>query len=241
MQANLEYNPKKKNRVLKIIAQIISTLFTALMLITLITGDWLSGPQCVPFEDVNLYHTNPDDVYELKNLRVLSKYTSDEYVDYYLVLLPYKDEKVKVASFSCVRDLDFNINLRKQLDDKKENSENCVMDAGVTIDTADYLYYDVKDAYDQSVENLYNNGVSVVSTDLSFDYVCDANSKAFAEYQQNQKADNCFLFGVFAFLSALGIVFMFFSFREKEYGNQIYFVPPVSQNTALDYDFDSRF
>ncbi|MDE5670618.1 MAG: hypothetical protein K2I14_04035, partial [Eubacterium sp.] len=99
LQPNLEYNPKKKGRVLKIIAQIVSTLFTAVMIIGFVSCVTTDAPRYIPAEEVNLYNTNYYDVYELKDLKVVSKYATDEDFDYYLVLLPYKDETIKAASF----------------------------------------------------------------------------------------------------------------------------------------------
>ena len=73
LQPSPEFNPKKKSRVPRIIAQILSTLFTAVMMIGLVSCFTIDPPRYIPSEEVNLYNTNYDDVYELTDLNVISK------------------------------------------------------------------------------------------------------------------------------------------------------------------------
>lgn len=71
-------------------------------MIGLVSCFTIDPPRYIPSEEVNFYNTNYDDVYELTDLNVISKYSSDEDFDYYLVLLPYKDEVIKAASLRCL-------------------------------------------------------------------------------------------------------------------------------------------
>ena len=70
LQPSPEFNPKKESRVPRIIAQILSTLFTAVMMIGLVSCFTIDPPRYIPSEEVNLYNTNYDDVYELTDLNV---------------------------------------------------------------------------------------------------------------------------------------------------------------------------
>ena len=242
LQPNLEFNPKKKkSRTSKIIAQIVSTMFTTVFVLCLIIGVFSSNTdyKYVPFEEVNLYNTNYDDVYEMKDLKVISKYTSDETDDYYLVALPYKDEQTKVASFRCSKNS--SNNLDKAMTNK--NSE-CFLSVGVTIDHTDMLFDDTKADYDNAIKNLKESGMNFVSTELSFEYICNTDdSYYFERYCSDEKSFNRFMSVMCAVLTVVGIVPMYFSFREKkdDYQPEQVYSASSRQRTYFDPDFDNRF
>ncbi len=237
LQPSPEFNPKKKSRVPRIIAQILSTLFTAVMMIGLVSCFTIDPPRYIPSEEVNLYNTNYDDVYELTDLNVISKYSSDEDFDYYLVLLPYKDEVIKAASLRCPKHY-YDI-----YSDDDENSviDNLVMNVGVTINTMDILYDNIGTAYNNAFEVLKSSGMEAVSTELSFDFACEPNQNAFSAYLDEEKTANVITMVCLGIFSVLGIILMIVSFKNSNYSQeQVYFVPGSSK-TSLDYDFDKRF
>lgn len=236
LQPNLEYIPKKKSRAPKIMAQILSTLFTAVMIIALITCITSDELQYVPFEKVNLYNTNYDDVYELKDLKVVSKYSSDEDFDYYLVLLPYKDETAKAASFRCSK-------YYFEADYKNNEVVDLVITVGVTVDTVDFYYDDILEAYNSAVDYLKNGKMKVASTELAFTFACEANDAAFCDYYDADKSGAVFSIAVFTALSIAGVVLMIISFRQRknESRQSIYYQPSNHQGVYFDTGFDSRF
>lgn len=233
LQPNLEYNPRKKGRALKIIAQILSTLFTAVMIIGFISCVATDAPRYIPAEKVNLYNTNYYDVYELKDLKVVSKYSSDDDFDYYLVLLPYKDETIKAASFR---------GYKYYFDDNAEKKEivGSTISVGVTVDTVDLYNDDFKEAYNRAVDDLKNNGMHVVSTELDFTFACENNAD-FSDYYDTDKSSAVFSTVFLAVLSIVGVILMIASYKSSNYNpEQTYFVPG-SNKTSLDFDFDKRF
>ncbi|MDE6506403.1 MAG: hypothetical protein K2K71_04015, partial [Eubacterium sp.] len=56
-----DYTPKK-SRAPKIIAQILSVLFISVMAIIFIVALTITEPEFVPYESVNLYNADADDV-----------------------------------------------------------------------------------------------------------------------------------------------------------------------------------
>ncbi|MDE6413282.1 MAG: hypothetical protein K2K42_05265, partial [Eubacterium sp.] len=137
-------------------------------------------------------------------------------IDYYLVLLPYKDETVKAASLCCQNGYDFNINIRKQLDNKKFKLGDCKVSAGVTADYTDMLYDNMEEDYHKAVENLKESGMNVVSTELAFDYTCDPDRDSFDEYYATERSDRVFIFAIVAVFPIIGIILMFASFWESK-------------------------
>lgn len=235
LEQNFDYKPKKR-RALRIIAQIVLTLFTAAMIGGLIVCFTSDAPQYIPFEDVNLYNTNYCDVYELKDLKIISKYSSDEDFNYYLVLLPYNDEMPKVASFRCGK------YYFDDYDDENKDMAGFVFTAGATVSTIDMDYDNIQEAYNRAVDNLKNNGMKVVSTELAFTFACEANDADFSDYYDVDKSGTIFSIVFLTILSIAGIALMIISFKNSNCYDQgqIYYVPGYNK-TSLDYDFDKRF
>lgn len=234
----VEFMPKKKSRAPKIVAQILSTLFTAVMVIGFIACVSLTPPKYIPFEEVNLYNTNFEDVYELKDLRVVSKYSEDEDFDYYLVLLPYKDETVKAASFRCSK-VYFEDENRIAPDFGKTDFSFTV---GVTIDTVEYLYDYIIADYSNAVDDLKKDGINVVSTELDFTWACEANEESFNDYCDIEKSAYIFSSILSAVLLIAGAVLMIMSFKERNTEAGLSEMGYAKQNGVyFDPDFDNRF
>lgn len=234
----VEFMPIKKSKAPKIIAQILSTLFTAVMVIGFIACISLTLPKYIPFEEVNLYNTNFEDVYELKDLKVVSKYSEDEDFAYYLVLLPYKDETVKTASFRCSKAYFEDENGIAPDFEKTDFS----FTVGVTIDTMDYLYDYIIADYRNAVDDLKKNGINTVSTELDFVRACEANEESFNDYCDAEKSAYIFSSVLSAVLSVAGVVMMIMSFKERNTEAQLSEMGYAKQNGVyFDPDFDNRF
>lgn len=230
-EQRFEYQPKK-SRVPKILAQILSTLFTAVMISGLISCFTSDLPKYIPYDKVNLYNTNEYDVYELKDLKIISKYSSDEDFNYYLVFLPDKEKTDKVASFRCRQ------SYFEDYDDENKDMAGFVFTAGVIVDTTDWYSDDVLEAYNSAVDNLKKSTKNVVSTELAFGYACEANEKDFRDYYDTEKSAETFSAFILSALSIIGVALMFASFWESKSKYQ-----QVSNYSGVYFEpnFNNRF
>ena len=226
-----DYTPKK-SRAPKIIAQIVSVVFTAFMLLMFIVFLDSEKPEFISSESVNLYSTNEYDVYELRDLTVISNYESDgDYSEYYLVLLPDKDETAQVASLCCDKNSNLDLYIKKCMKDNNAETGYCVVNIGVTVSGKDMLYGSTISAYDNAVKNLKDSGMNVMSTELAFSYACLADGSDFEEYCHSEEVFNNVMIIMFFVLTLLGIVAAVFSFKESKKQNTVvtYYNPNIEQ------------
>ena len=224
--SSFDYTPKK-SRAPKIIAQILSVLFVFVMAIIFIVAVTITEPEFVPYESVNLYNADSDNVYELRDLTVVSNYAADDYSEYYLVLLPYKDETIKAASLCCDKYSDLNLYIQKYMRDNNAELGNCVVSVGATVNSMDILYDSTIAVYENAVEGLKESGLNVMSTELSLEFVCLPDGSDFEEYCRSEKSFNHVMTTVVFVLLILGIVAVVFSYRERkgQDGTAVYYNP----------------
>ncbi len=211
-----EYTPKK-SKAPKIIGRILSVVllvFSLFMLIGAATAFLEGEPEYIPSDRVDLFNIESPDVYELNNLKIISKYESDEYRDYYLALYPDKDGTEKAISLVCYRDNGLFPVLRG-------NAQTADI---ISVGAAEYFSSkDEENSYKQAFE-AYNSKLEkpVLSTGLSFEFVCQTDRIGFYEYCQDDRQTNIFIAVFTVIVMLAGILLASFSFRKSKEKKEAY-------------------
>lgn len=223
-QNNFEYTPKK-NKAPKIIGGIISVVllvFSTILLIGMIGVISDGAPEYISSENVDLYNIDYHDVYELKDLKIISNYYSDDYDDYFLVLYTDRDGAEKAITLVC---------------SKERNSLalfNIIDNNGtISVGAVEYLLSaDEQECYNKAFNELCNNqDIKAVSTALAFRFACNTNEAEFKEYCKSDKNENITGLSFAVVLVIIGAVLAYFSFRKRRTQNK----PQSKPYVAGDY------